>query len=46
SNFDVALAFSVLVALTVIGVVLYGIIEVIERLALPWHVSRRLEVHE
>src|SRR5258708_1946443 len=45
-NFDVALAFSVLVALTVVGVVLYGLIELVERLALPWHVSRRLEVHE
>jgi NitT/TauT family transport system permease protein len=45
-NFDVALAFSVLVALTVMGVALYGVIELIERLALPWHVSRRLEVHE
>jgi NitT/TauT family transport system permease protein len=45
-NFDVALAFSVLVALTVGGVVLYGVIELIEHLVLPWHVSRRLEVHE
>jgi NitT/TauT family transport system permease protein len=45
-NFDVALAFSVLVALTVVGVALYGVIEAIERLMLPWHVSRRLEVHE
>jgi NitT/TauT family transport system permease protein len=45
-NFDVALAFSVLVALTVAGIVLYGVIELIERLVLPWHVSRRLEVHE
>ncbi len=45
-NFDVALAFSVLVALTVVGVVLYGAIELLERLVLPWHVSRRIEVHE
>ncbi|MBV8170105.1 MAG: ABC transporter permease, partial [Alphaproteobacteria bacterium] len=39
-NFDVALAFSVLVALTVVGVALYGLIELIERLVLPWHISR------
>jgi NitT/TauT family transport system permease protein len=45
-NFDVALAFSVLVTLTVMGVALYGVIELIERLALPWHVSRRMDVHE
>jgi NitT/TauT family transport system permease protein len=45
-NFDVPLAFSVLVALTVMGVALYGAIELIERLALPWHVSRRMDVHE
>jgi NitT/TauT family transport system permease protein len=45
-NFDVPLAFSVLAALTVMGVALYGAIELIERLALPWHVSRRMDVHE
>jgi len=45
-NFDVALAFSVLIVLTLYGVVLFGIIDWIETLALPWHVSRRLEVHE
>ena len=45
-NFDVALAFSVLIVLTLFGVILFGLIDWIETLALPWHVSRRLEVHE
>lgn len=44
-NFDVPLAFSVLVVLTLMGVALYGAIELIERLALPWHVSRRMDVY-
>jgi NitT/TauT family transport system permease protein len=44
--FDVVLSFSVLVILTLLGVVLFTVVELIERLVLPWHVSRRLEVHE
>ena len=45
-NFDVPLAFAILVVLTLFGVALFGLIELIEALSLPWHVSRRLEVHE
>jgi len=25
------------------GLVLYGIVEIIERLLIPWHVSRRID---
>lgn len=45
-NFDVILAFAVLVLLTLVGVVLFIAVELLERLVLPWHVSRRLEIHE
>jgi NitT/TauT family transport system permease protein len=44
--FDVVLSFSVLVILTFLGVVLFAAVDLLERLVLPWHVSRRLEVHE
>jgi NitT/TauT family transport system permease protein len=45
-NFDVPLAFAILVVLTLFGVALFGLIELIEAVSLPWHVSRRLAVHE
>ena len=44
ANLDTPLLFSVLVALTVIGLVLYYAVEMAERLALPWHVSN--QVHD
>ncbi|HJU22362.1 MAG TPA: ABC transporter permease [Casimicrobiaceae bacterium] len=39
---DVQLSFAVLVALSLLGIVLYAAIDLLERLALPWHVSHRL----
>jgi NitT/TauT family transport system permease protein len=45
-NFDVTLSFSVLVILTLLGVVLFAAVELLERLALPWHVSRRIDLHQ
>ncbi|ARP80010.1 ABC transporter permease [Bordetella genomosp. 8] len=39
---DVTLSFTVLVVLSIMGVVLYGLVDLIERLALPWHVSQRM----
>lgn len=45
-NFDVVLSFAVLVLLTLLGVLLFAAVELAERLLLPWHVSRRLEVRE
>lgn len=38
---DVTLSFTILVLLSVMGVVLYGVVDLLERLALPWHVSQR-----
>jgi len=40
-NLDTTLLFAGLVGLTVIGVGLFLIVELIERLALPWHSSQR-----
>jgi len=38
---DVTLSFTILVVLSVMGVLLYGLVDLIERLVLPWHVSQR-----
>jgi NitT/TauT family transport system permease protein len=38
---DVQLSFAVLVTLSLIGILLYAVVEVVERAALPWHVSQR-----
>ena len=35
------LLFAGLIVLTVLAIVLFGIIEILERLAIPWHVSQR-----
>ncbi len=40
-NFELPLMFAALVVLALIGVVLFWIIDVIERLAIPWHASHR-----
>lgn len=39
---DVQLSFALLLALSVLGVVLYALIDLIERAMLPWHVSQRV----
>ncbi|MCO5089953.1 ABC transporter permease [Bosea sp. (in: a-proteobacteria)] len=41
ANLDTTLLFSVLVALMVIGLVLYYAVEFAERLTIPWHISVR-----
>jgi len=38
---DVQLQFAVLITLSLLGVILYGIVDLLERAALPWHVSQR-----
>jgi NitT/TauT family transport system permease protein len=38
---DVQLSFAVLITLSLIGIVLYAIVDLAERAALPWHVSQR-----
>ena len=38
---DVQLSFAVLITLSLIGVLLYSLVDFAERAALPWHVSQR-----
>jgi NitT/TauT family transport system permease protein len=45
-NFDITLVFAVLVVLTLLGVVLYLLLDLAERLLLPWHVSRRISLQQ
>jgi NitT/TauT family transport system permease protein len=40
-NVDLPLMFAALVILSLIGVLLFLIVDVIERIAIPWHVSQR-----
>ncbi|WP_420963411.1 ABC transporter permease [Brucella sp. IR073] len=40
-NFDLPLMFSALIVLSLMGVVLFVVIDVIEKLMLPWHISNR-----
>jgi NitT/TauT family transport system permease protein len=39
---DVQLSFAVLVMLSLLGIVLYLFVDLLERIALPWHVSHRV----
>jgi len=41
SNFDMVMNFAGITYLTVIGIMLFAVIDAIERLAIPWHVSHR-----
>ena len=43
ANLDTVLLFSILASLTVIGVILYYSVVMMERLIIPWHVSIREE---
>jgi NitT/TauT family transport system permease protein len=40
-NFELPLMFAALVVLALIGVVLFWLIDVVERLLIPWHASQR-----
>ena len=40
-NFDIVLVFAAITYLTVIGVALFLLVELAERLLIPWHVSHR-----
>jgi NitT/TauT family transport system permease protein len=42
-NFDTVLVFAAIAYLTVIGVALFLAVDLLERLLIPWHVSRRIE---
>jgi NitT/TauT family transport system permease protein len=43
SNMESALMFATIVALTIIGLVFYYIVELLESLLIPWHVTHRVE---
>jgi ABC-type nitrate/sulfonate/bicarbonate transport system, permease component len=43
-NFDLATMFAALVVLSLMGVVLFWIVDVIERLSIPWHASQRQDI--
>jgi NitT/TauT family transport system permease protein len=40
---NTSMAFAVIIVLSAMGLVLYGVVELIERLLIPWHVSRRID---
>ncbi|MFT4174010.1 MAG: ABC transporter permease [Rhodocyclaceae bacterium] len=40
-SFDLPLMFAALVVLSLIGVLLFGLIDLVERYAIPWHASQR-----
>ena len=41
NNFDTPMTFGAILVLCVMGLLLYGAVEIVERFAIPWHVSRR-----
>jgi NitT/TauT family transport system permease protein len=43
-NFDLPFMFAALVLLSLLGVVLFWIIDIIERLTIPWHASHRTDL--
>jgi NitT/TauT family transport system permease protein len=43
-NFELPTMFAALVILSLIGVILFWILDVIERLAIPWHASQRQDL--
>jgi NitT/TauT family transport system permease protein len=40
-NLETAMVFAVIIVLSLIGLAVYYAVELLERLAIPWHVSRR-----
>jgi NitT/TauT family transport system permease protein len=44
SNMETALMFATIVALTIIGLVFYYLVEMLEGLLIPWHVTHRIRV--
>jgi NitT/TauT family transport system permease protein len=41
NNMDTPMAFATILVISLMGLALYGAVEAIERIAIPWHVSRR-----
>jgi NitT/TauT family transport system permease protein len=44
SNMETALMFATIVALTIIGLVFYYLVEFLEAILIPWHVTHRVRV--
>ena len=44
-NFDLPLMFAALTVLSLIGVLLFAAVDLVERLMIPWHASHRTEFH-
>lgn len=40
-NMNTSMTFAVIIVLSALGLLLYGVVEMIERWAIPWHVSQR-----
>ena len=38
---DVVLSFAILVVLSIVGILLFALVDLVERLLLPWHISHR-----
>ena len=45
-NLDTPMVFATIVLLSLIGLVVYYVVEIIERLAIPWHVSQQQTADE
>ena len=43
-NFELPTMFAALVVLALIGVVLFWVLDVLERLMIPWHASQRQDL--
>jgi NitT/TauT family transport system permease protein len=41
SNYDMVMVFAGITYLTAVGMILFAVIDVLERLTIPWHVSHR-----
>ena len=40
-NLNTSMTFAVILVLSLLGLILYGVVELVERWAIPWHVSQR-----
>src|SRR5256714_9922798 len=40
-NLDTPMVFAIIVLLSLIGLAVYYVVEIIERIAIPWHVSQQ-----
>jgi NitT/TauT family transport system permease protein len=43
-NFELPTMFAALVVLSMIGVILFWVLDVLERIAIPWHASQRQDL--